>query len=424
MKLKIKFRLILLSCCVFFSASCQKPATEDDLVLIQIQDRNGLSETISNQEKLLQHRNTNFLASQPYKQVLRLYRKEGKNYSILTTYHPNGSIWQMLEAKEMRAFGAYREWFPNGAQKIEAHVIGGIADLTASAQETWLFDGISEVRNENGNLIARMLYDKGVLSGDSISYFPSGGIERETSYLRDRIEGEERAFWENGSLRSKTLFCEGQKKGSSLGFWPNGALSWEEEYDLNFLQRGTYWNLDHEMVSQVKDGFGFKSVFDSTYLIRQEEIRNGRTEGIVKCFDEAKQLRSIYHVKDGRKQGEEIEYYPSDKDASQPKLSLYWDQDAIHGTVKTWYENGQLQSQREIYKNKKAGISCAWYRDGSLMLLEEYENDQLLRGQYYRKRQTTPVSTVSSGNGIATLYDGDGIFLSKITYARGRPLDP
>lgn len=421
MKRKIRFGFVLL----LLIASCHR-ASREELVLIQIQDRNGLSETISDEEKLKVHSTKNFLDSQPYKKVFRLYRSEGKNRSVITTYYPNGSPWQLLEAKEMRAFGAYREWFSDGRPKIEAQVIGGTADLSLSAQETWLFDGISKVFDEKGSLIAQITYDKGALSGISSSYYPSGAIEKETPYLQDQIVGEERTFWESGRLKSTSLYQADVKEGKSFGFWPNGDPSWEEEYEQGYLVSGVYFDCNNAIVAEVKNRSGSRALFDHRRPIRIEEIRNGIPEGLVQCFDALGRLRSTHHLKNGKKHGIEIEYYLSGDPSSkpQPKLSLDWDQDMIHGNVKTWYENGQMESQREVYKNKKAGIACAWYRDGGLMLLEEYENDQLVRGQYYKKNQSSPVSSITSGNGIATLYDSEGLFQGKITYLKGKPLDP
>ena len=105
------------------------------------------------------------------------------------------------------------------------------------------------------------------------------------------------------------------------------------------------------------------------------------------------------------------------------KSSLYWDEDIIHGIVKTWYDNGQLESQKEITKNNKNGTSCSWYRDGSLMLIEEYENNILLKGSYYKSNHPEPISTIFDGNGIATLYNSDGTFLRKVRYQKGLPTE-
>ena len=422
-RIKFAASLVLLLCL----CACHHSEKEESLVLIQIQDRNGLSETFSTPERLVTYSKVDFLSPQPYKKVQRVYRKEGKNKSIITTYHPNGTPWQLLEAREMRANGAFREWFPCGAKRVEATLIGGIADLTPGTQSSWLFDGPALVWNEDEHLIARLNYDKGVLSGLSVYYYPSGALEKEINYVQDRIEGEVKELWEQGELKAKTIYLNGKKEGASLAYWPNGNTRWEETYQEGRLESGTYFDLSSELISQVIDGAGFQPCYDGIRLTQFQEIRNGIVEGLVKTFDSQGQLKCTYSLKNGKKQGEEIEYYPLQKDSKappSPKISLNWEQDAIHGLVKTWYDNGQLQSQREMCHNQRNGASCCWYRSGSLMLMEEYENDQLERGQYYQKNHSDPISTISNGNGTATLYDENGVFLKKINYSKGKIVDP
>ena len=87
-----KFSFILL---LFAAFGCSHYSPEGDpLVAIQIQDRNGFTETISTPERLENYSKVDFLSSQPFKKVLRVYKSEGKNHSVITTYHPNGSIAQ------------------------------------------------------------------------------------------------------------------------------------------------------------------------------------------------------------------------------------------------------------------------------------------------------------------------------------------
>jgi antitoxin component YwqK of YwqJK toxin-antitoxin module len=417
---------IKISCLIcLVLCACHSHKEDESLVLIQIQDRNGLSETISNPDRLSSYEKMNFLSSQPYKKVMRVYKKEGKNQSILTTYHPNGSTWQMLEAKEMRANGAFREWFPGGGKKIEATVIGGSADLSPGAQSSWLFDGLSSVWDEDGHLTATMLYDKGVLSGDSTYYYSSGSVEKIVPYQQDRIEGDLKEYWEDGRIKRRTTYQNGLKEGSSVAFWQDGRPSFEEEYEQGRLKTGRYWFSNQEPISEVKDGEGFRAIFDRARLVQIQEIRKGEAEGIVKNFDAAGEVSSTYYLKNGKKHGEEIEYYPRAEAQTPlaPKVSIAWDQDAIHGLVKTWYDNGQIESQREMCRNKRNGILCCWYRDGALMLTEEYENDELVRGQYYRKNSNEPISTISNGSGTATIYDEDGVFLRKVSYSNRKIVD-
>lgn len=398
----------------------------DPLIAIHIQDRNGFTETVSSPERLENYTNVDFLSSQPYRKVLRVFKNNGKNHSIITSYHPNGSIAQYLEAKEMRANGVYREWFPNGQLKIEASVIGGTADITQGAQKDWLFDGINNVWDEDGHLTAQIPYHGGSLEGVSVLFYPSGFVKSQIPYVKNMEEGEQIEFYPNGSVKSKITFARGIRTGKSVGFFDSGKKAWEEEYADSLLLGGHYYNLQEGLIGEVEDGRGIQARYENNSILYLLEIRQGTPEGMVKQFNSKGHLLSIYSIKSSKKHGEEIAYYPLETGEKEPKqkLSIQWDHGSVHGIMKTWYQNGQLQSQREYVKNQKLGPSCAWYKNGSLMFIEEYEEGVLTKGAYYKKNRNEPISTVMNGNGIAHLYDEDGIFMKKITYAKGKPIDP
>jgi antitoxin component YwqK of YwqJK toxin-antitoxin module len=89
--------------------------------------------------------------------------------------------------------------------------------------------------------------------------------------------------------------------------------------------------------------------------------------------------------------------------------------------VTTWYENGKMESQREMSANAKKGMAFAWYEQGDLMLMEEYDENTLVKGSYFKKGHKEPITTVEKGDGFATLYDSAGHFLKKIEYEKGKP---
>ncbi len=334
-------------------ACCQHAPTPENLSLIQIQDRNGLTETISNPDRLNQYLTVDFLTSQPYKKVLRVYKGDGKNHSKVTTYYPNGLLCQYLEAEEMRAHGAYKEWYSNGQIKIEAFVIGGSADVTPEAQETWLFDGESKVYDEQGNLIAQIPYRKGALEGVSTYYYPSGQIKTEIPFQKNEIEGDLVEFLENGTLKAKHHYIKGVRGEESLSFFENGTLASVEDFSEGLLRTGIYYNRQGEKISEIQNGGGYQALYEGKELALIE-FRVGQPDGLVRKYASNGEIIKSYYIKNGKKQGEEIDYYlnaelevKKNGEKATPKLSVTWNDNMVHGAVKTWYTNGQLQSQRE-----------------------------------------------------------------------------
>src|SRR3990167_3568743 len=301
-------RLLFLALAALASCHHQSESPES-IVAIQIQDRNGLTETISSPERLVTYQETNFLTAQPYKKVLRVYKNRGKNYSKITTYHPNGSIWQYLEAEEMRAHGAYREWFANGGLKIEANVIGGTADVTPGVQQDWLFDGISQVWDEQGNLIAKIPYQKGALEGPSLYFYSSGQTEKYLVFSKNNLEGESLEYFPDGGLKAKTTYKTGVKEGLSLGFFSNGNPCWIEEYKRGLLSKGTYYSLSGTVLSEIENGGGYQALFENDTPSLTVEFRHGKPDGRVQKYTSIGKLKGYYHIKSGKKEGEEVDFY-------------------------------------------------------------------------------------------------------------------
>ncbi len=377
-------------------AGCASKVTQDEppLTSVQVMDRNGFAETVSSKDRLVTFNQIDFTSPQPYQKVLRVYNKDktGKTKSIITSYHDNGLIWQSLEVVDGRAHGNYKEWHANGKTKLEASIIEGVADLHETAQTSWIFEGLSNVWDEEGNKIAEIPYEKGVLQGISHYYYADGTLWKEVPLYNGEINGTLIVYAKDRTILEKCTF-------------ENGLLQSAE-----FLNQ----------VSEIKNGKGFYASFENGQLKSLTEYQNGAPCGLVKIFDPSGNLSSTYRIADGKKEGEEIIYH--DSHPSQPKISLEWHDDLLQGQIKTWYLNGVLESQREINGNKKEGSSFAWYKDASLMLIEEYEKDQLVKGSYYKKKDKKPVSTIENGKGTATLYDGDGILLKKVPYEKGKPL--
>ena len=419
LKLHLPLSLLLLAGCT------SKGSERESIVSMQVVDRNGFSETISNQDRLGIYQNVDFLTAQPYEKVLRVFKKdkEGKSPSKLTSYHDNGGIWQYLEAVDGRAHGRFLEWHPNGKLKIEGRIIEGKADLSELAQQNWLFDGKCSVWDEDGNLEAEFEYSKGHLEGTARYYYPDGTIQKIIPYVHDNIDGALEIFSSNGQVLETIHFKNGVHDGTATGQWNNTLSKYQEHYRDGLLIYGIYFDSEGTSIAEIENGYGMKAIFEGDALAQLIQYENGAIDGKIKCFTPDGLLDTVYTVKNGQKTGEEWHYYPSStEDMPSPKLMVTWNNDRIEGMVKTWYENGVLESQREMNGNKKHGLSFAYYLSGDLMLMEEYENDLLVDGSYYKKGDAEPVSKIEKGDGIATVYTKEGNFQSKITYERGKPV--
>jgi antitoxin component YwqK of YwqJK toxin-antitoxin module len=391
---------------------------------ISIMDRNGMTETIGNDERLKQYENVDFLATQPYQKVLQIYGRdeEGNISSYVNSYHPNGQPKQYLEVVNSRALGQYREWHQNGVLKLESTVIGGEPDLSPSAVETWLFDNHARAWNENGDLIADISYSKGKLHGESLYYHDNGNVWKKIDYLEGQINGVSDIYLGNDMLLQSASYVGGLKHGESVRYWECGRIASKEEYNEGRLLSGVYYDIEANQVSEVIDGNGFRAVFGKESLSELDEIKYGIQEGLVKVFGTDKLVIRAYHVKNGIKHGEEIEYFTTPGARNLTKMSISWYENKIQGTVKTWYDNGKQESQREMSNNKKNGIATGWYLDGTLMLLEEYDQGKLSKGEYYRRKDNRPISVIKMGEGVATIFDSEGNFVRKVTYRSGVPL--
>lgn len=408
-----------------FSCSHNKQESSPKLISLQLIDRNGFNETISSEDRLEVYKNTNFLEPQPYTKVVRLYQrsKKGKVLSAVTSYHENGEVAQYLQVENGRAHGEYKEWHPNGHLKVKANIIEGLGDVSIDAMGSWVFDGECFAYDEKGRMIAKITYSKGELCNDAYYYYADGTIRKKVPYYKNEIHGEEILFSDEGEQIGSINYRKGLKHGVSDYKGSKACPKFYEEYQEGKLISGIYYNFDGSVISKVTNGSGLQTLYDDGKLVKQLEFKSGEQDGRVYHYASNGRLSSSYTLKNGDKHGEEWVYFLVSEKPKQPKICLNWYEGKLQGRVKTWYQNGNLESEKEMYNNKKNGPSTAWYQNGAVMLIEEYENDTLVKGLYMKKGEKSPVSSVSNGSGTATLYDKDGYFLRKVQYQKGIPVE-
>lgn len=429
MKLSRQLFLLLCLCLLCFTFTAAKSSKKRLLKLTSIHliDRNGLEETISNRDRLAQYQKLNFMTSQPYKKVLRIYERDsrGNVRSVVNTYYENGNPKQFLQILNARANGIYQEWHENGTINLSTHVVGGVPDVTSLAERSWIFDGPSAVWDEDGNLIAEMTYHQGLLEGVSTHYHANGMVWKKIPYYKNQVNGDVEIYTKEGVLLQRLHYGEGKREGESLRYWDCAQLACQEFYCQDKLLNGQYFTKEGQLFSEVKQGCGMRALFGKESVSELQEYQDGVLQGKVKVFNKYGHLKRLYHVKNEIKHGEEIEYYERTLGpvTNDPKIKLcfYWHEGKIQGHAKTYYPEGTAESQKEMANNKRNGVATVWYRDGNLMMIEEYEENKLVRGDYFGKGEKCPTSQVLQGKGTVTLFDAEGHFVQKIEYNHGIP---
>ncbi len=401
---------------------CASQSNDGALASIQLIDRNDVTETISNDQRLRLMQENDFSLPQPYKKVSRTYKKtaQGKTPGHITTYHSNGELCQSLETLDGRAYGRYQEFFPSGKVRLDATVIEGPGDISPSAQNEWLFDGISHAWDDSGHLIAEIPYVKGYLEGIALYYMPNGKVHRSVTYASGKRHGATSLYNNEGQLIGSATYKLGVAHGRHHFIGTATEPASQERYDAGALIEATYFDLDGRCITEIRHGDGQKAHFEKGKLRQLTTYQNGQPEGKVEIFRTDGSLESMHILINGKKHGQEWLYHDCGK---QTKMLLTWYEDEIHGPTKTWYADGSLQSEREMSHNKRHGHGFAWYLDGSLMLIEDYNQGKLVKGSYLKKGISEPVSTVADGNGTVTLHDADGIHLQSIIYKQGNPVE-
>lgn len=386
---------------------------------VNLLDSGGFSEVVTSQERLAELEKSNFVDEiQPYQKVSRLYKKKGSGEltGILTSYHPSGQVYQYLETKGAYASGAYREWHPSGQKKIEAYVVSGKADLDPASACTWVFDGLSQVWNQAGELEAEMTYEKGLLEGLVTTYYLRGALKSLERYENGKRSGKMLHFYPEGGLYKEETYVQGLRDGSTQLFALDGGRIAIETFSNDRLEEGTYFSLDGMKISGIEGGHGV-----ATYprLKGGKEIHTVHGGLVRKVMLEKADgyPEHSWEMKGDKRHGKELFYDENGRIQTQ----ISWHDGKVHGEQKSWYPNGQLESLRSMESNLRFGLCTAWYEDGQVMLIEEYEDDRLVDGQYFHKGDKEPISRVKGGSGIATLFDGKGVRLKKVTYEKGEP---
>lgn len=95
-----------------------------------------------------------------------------------------------------------------------------------------------------------------------------------------------------------------------------------------------------------------------------------------------------------------------------------------HGTWRSWYQDGQLQSEVHFEKGRKVGVARYWHPNGQLRQVIPYNDQGLPDGTvkwWNSKGKLLETSQMVDGTGIDYYFHTNGQVRARVKYVKGVP---
>ena len=160
--------------------------------------------------------------------------------------------------------------------------------------------------NIKGDTLEKAQYEKGLMEGQRVLYYPNGQVHIVENYINNQYNGPYQSFYESGAPKQFGTFKNGQFEGELKSYYlePSGQL--KEVIQLaNGVENGNvkqyYSNgqLESEgsYLNGLKDG-AFKEYHENGNLSAEGKYQDDFEDGQVKIFDTLGTLIKIYVFKD------------------------------------------------------------------------------------------------------------------------------
>ena len=346
------------------------------------------------------------------------YIKEGKlteNLDILTNgkyieYYKNGQIKIQGSYKEGMRNGEFKTFLKNGKSAgIIIYKDGKIikSTLVKTMKDNASFSPISYANYDlntsysiggvdfpNKLLKRYRMYDKkGVLNGNSISYYEEGNIQSIFPYKNNLIEGLVIRYYENGNIKEEVNYKNDKMNGEAKSYDENGRLNGrtifkddikleEDVYKENEILKNTFKN--GELVKQ--DICTLNGTLKERRILNGDEMEystfypNGNVKQKILAKDKTIIKEQIYarngnimsnsFFSDGKPVIELFEYYPDGK--LFRKISTV--NKMLNGDSIEYYPNGNIKEKTHFVNNKEEGEHFFYDEKGKLIKTDIYKN--------------------------------------------------
>jgi antitoxin component YwqK of YwqJK toxin-antitoxin module len=307
-----------------------------------------------------------------------------------------GEIEATNYAKASNAFGVIgevelvRERYPDGKIRVERQVTlngdGNYVNHGAWKQYSTAGDVVAEGQFHFGQRVG--LWTRWVGRNDStlIGEQPfrqfKAPFMSQANFANDKMDGEWIVIDANERKVMAVSLKAGERNGTSTIWMPNGKVFWQMTYDHS-VPVGDMYEVNAKSGEVTKTATydqGRKVYTKSEYYPRNRQIKSEIM--YLSAPTTAQSLDNYWSMKlakysaegDDMRHGTLKTWFAN----GQQEQEGYYTNDKKTGTFKFWHENGQLQSMGEYRDNKAEGTWVWWHNNGQKSAVGKYEHGSLM----------------------------------------------
>ena len=337
-----------------------------------------------------------------YKDAYTQYKSKGKlkngvKDGTWTSWYKNGQKREESEYKEGKSHGRSTTWYKNGQKEFE---INSRDDLYDGAMTSWYEngqkmeevnfkddkkDGKSTIWNENGQITAERTYKDGNLVSEThYTYHVNGQISSERSFKDSKQDGKSTEWHSAVHNKTQQYYNKLRKLLREDKLYKRILMLKEKQHvEISFKSE----DLKKEAQKVIKENFpnliiveGSELEFEFTLKIpssayKKEEgyFIDGKKDGIWTWWDENGQITSEKYYKDGKETVVKTKYHEN----GQILALVYYKNNITVGKTKySYYPNGQMKYEENLYRDMLNGKRTMWYENGQKRFEGNFKNDK------------------------------------------------
>lgn len=215
------------------------------------------------------------------------------------------------------------------------------------------------VTTRKDGVIVRQSYDNGKLHGETTLTFPySSTLARLEDFEHGRLVREQDNY--RSGIPQKEVLYKGHNQKVTTCWYEDGTPVSVELVQGGLLFSGEYFDSNHALEAQVKNGEGKRLVRESHHVSAEDLIVAGRMVKRTAYF-ESGEPKSITSYVNGQIHGERLTYF----EAGLPNAVETWVNGELHGNLIT-FSGGEKLSERPYVHGMRQGLELVYGPKGEV----------------------------------------------------------